>query len=273
MANLLTTPAARPSSLHLHHHHHHHHLSILEILCVQDGLEAFPIQAQPERVVTMGCPGSSAKLCYFLHLAKGAQVRGHQLSWEICRDIAYCYSYSISSQLFRLKSEELAVDATFSQLAKLCWQEYCPGMPAMRIRSSKESFFKPTILTLMSTTTSEIIWASVISETRQVVEYTTSFILWAIFEKVKMFFTHWQVSYAFIPSQVARFERRQLLFVRFQAVPDPAGAASPPIQTLSLTLALATGIFFPSGRETKVLAVAEGVSVSSFCPLVRSRAP
>ena len=66
-----------------------------------------------------------------------------------------------------------------------------------------------------------------------------------------------------------------LLFIRFRAVPDPSGAVSPPIQSPSLTsasLASVTGIFFPSGRETKASAVVEVAPVSSFRPSVKSRA-
>ena len=48
------------------------------------------------------------------------------------------------------------VSSSTSQVAKLCWQKYWPGMPAVRI-SSSNVFFKPTnLLVLISMISSEI---------------------------------------------------------------------------------------------------------------------
>ena len=128
----------------------------------------------------MGCPEISAKQCYFLHQAKGTQVRGHHLFWEIYRTLHIvtrilwvsmysCWSWKnlVLTQLSASLAAFSLVGSSTYQVAKLHWQKYCPWMPAAYIMFSKESFFNPTnLLILMSTATCEIIQgfrASVIS--------------------------------------------------------------------------------------------------------------
>ena len=109
---------------------YYHHLPILEVQSVRDGLEGFPIQAQTERVVIMGCPSSGTKLHHLLYSAKGAQVGGHHFSWEINRDIhtvtriflVPMYSGWSRKKLMQLSASLAAcffVGSSASQVAKL----------------------------------------------------------------------------------------------------------------------------------------------------------
>ena len=90
---------------------------------------------------------------------EGSQ-RHYKLTWiccilrlllgELCCNAAL---RQLSCLLFRWSS--------ISQVVKFYLQKYCPGMPGVCISSLNVSFFNPTnLLVLMSTTTSEIIWGS-----------------------------------------------------------------------------------------------------------------
>ena len=78
---------------------------------------SLPVQAQPEYIVAMGCPVSCAKLCHFLHPAKGTQVIGHHVFYEICLGIAYCYLYSTSSMYSGWSRKNLVLTQFSTSLA------------------------------------------------------------------------------------------------------------------------------------------------------------
>ena len=157
--------------------YHHHHLPIPRNDGVCGGLEAFPVKAHPEDVVSMGWPGGGSQLGNFLNAAIGAEESGQDVRYagtlHICTRLLRGSMYSgwswndlVAMQLLANLAACSSDGSKISQDAKLLPEKYLHGMSAVRRTSSNLSFCSPAnLLVLRSETTKERIWGSRTLET------------------------------------------------------------------------------------------------------------
>ena len=113
---LFTIPTMWPPAL-----YHHYYLSVPAVDGIRGALEAFSVNAYAKHEVSVCRPGGSVKLYLFLFFFVAAQERGHYISSEVYRDVAFCHLDSTCAHVFGLQPEELS----YAALRQFCCLFFC----------------------------------------------------------------------------------------------------------------------------------------------------